>query len=100
MTLTEFLLARIAEDEQMANEGVDAGRCTCRPNPRSLLRRIDVHHPQCALRVLAECEAKRRIVADCAEYEGPETDGLSWRTLHAIALVYADHPDYRDEWRP
>lgn len=55
-------------------------------------------------RVLAECEAKRRIVRlhpeilgicqECANEQYP------CRTLGAVALPYADHPDYREEWRP
>jgi hypothetical protein len=58
-------------------------------------------------RVLAEVDAKRRILDDCAGYyeDGAEsaeavTDGMAWRTLVALALPYADRPGYRDEWRP
>lgn len=78
---------------------------------------ITRHDPS---RVLAECEAKRRIVemhrADGApvvdllgmEYEfcwtcsdsGPDAQAWPCDTIKALAAVYADHPDYRDEWRP
>ena len=55
-------------------------------------------------RVLTECEAKRLIV----RYHGSrmlgacqEDGGLfPCRTLRALALPYADHPDYCEEWRP
>lgn len=78
-------------------------------------------------RVLRECEAKRRIAEAFEEergrrdiynrdYDGGEFDfnendlrarlasnaecrGLEIALL-ALALPYADHPDYRDEWRP
>jgi hypothetical protein len=73
-------------------------------------------------RVLAECAAKRRIVelhplmdgttyrgtpccARCTangEYPADDdyTDEQNWPcpTLRALASVYADHPDFREEW--
>lgn len=68
-------------------------------------------------RVLAECEAKRRIVEDhtdsrepdycprCVKYRDQWEGFIVYcphpcPTLAALASVYADHPDYRDEWRP
>lgn len=52
---------------------------------------------------LAEVDAKRRILDDCARYADVEghavTDGLSARTVAALALPYADRRGYRDEWR-
>lgn len=94
-TLAEFLLERIAEDE--AHDGWHTvecgvglgywatGRCIC-------------GYPA---RILADCEAKRRIVAWVNQWpwraEPPSSvDGL----LPLLALPYADHPDYRPEWRP
>lgn len=87
MKLTEFLLARIAEDE--AEQPCEWG---------------------CHDRVLAECETKRRIVED---YQGvtlrpmlgdnPIVKGFVSAmdgVLAALALPYADHPHYREEWRP
>ncbi|MDB5243970.1 MAG: hypothetical protein JWP57_4596 [Spirosoma sp.] len=82
--LTEFLLARIAEDESAARALpsfiVDAAVAYER-----------IHFARWApARVLAECDAKRRAremqIAD-------ELDRI-------LALPYADHPDYRSEWRP
>lgn len=59
-------------------------------------------------RVLAECEAKRRIV-DAAQ-RAAQSDRQSEHlrgireadnyTLWCLSLPYADHTDYREEWRP
>jgi hypothetical protein len=53
-------------------------------------------------RVLAECEAKRRVVDEYrAVPEGmqqPYRAGLS-RALRCLALPYAGHEDFRPEWR-
>lgn len=75
MTLTEFLLARITEDEARlpALHGMPP-------------------HGAALTRAYAECEAKRRIV-DWARY-ALEPDAV----LLALALPYADHPDYREVW--
>ena len=113
-TLTEFLRARIAEDERrvefvrgfIPDEG-DQGEYI---NPA---------------RVLAECEAKRRIVdlhvgsANDPFYTGHgrlvdtcdvcvnfhadmDCSNEPWPcpTLRLLALPYADHPEFRSEWRP
>lgn len=65
-------------------------------------------------RVLAECEAKRRIVEGRTGIPHP-SDGCDgscdgpndhwhlvyeWDVLRALAAVYADHPDYREAWKP
>lgn len=55
--------------------------------------------------VLAECAAKRKIVEEC----GPGVDEVCQSyagnyvyapcpTLRAVAVPYADHPDYQQEW--
>ena len=92
MTLTEFLLARIAEDEKWRwhidyCRALDDGACDC----------------QATERVLAECEAKRRIVALHREAwrAGYENAAAYLQdALVAHAATYADHPDYRQEWKP
>lgn len=107
MTLTEFLVARIAEDEMAArcwsaaynNPGSHPGYHfevlrRHRSEWPTLWRSLDEFTPA---RVLAECEAKRQIV----EWLSSEL----FRTAHkdmlmVLAAVYADHPDYRDEWKP
>lgn len=54
-------------------------------------------------RVLADADAKRRIVAECEAAYGQDSRGmasLADGTLALLALPYAGHPDYRKEWRP
>lgn len=65
-------------------------------------------------RALAEVEAKRQIV-ERYHYEATSPFGEKWRecatcgaanepwpcpTLRLLALPYAAHQDYRDEWKP
>ena len=111
MTLTEFLLARIAEDEGKIHGDWSDGRG------------LHIITEEMFDRMLAECEAKRRIVGihelDPIEVyswgttgggcglcdHSCETGGDTWghdpcETLKALALPYADHPDYRQEWKP
>ena len=54
---------------------------------------IAAWHPT---RVLAECRAKRRLVEAGAALPDDATRGM---VLRGLASVYADHPDYRGEWR-
>jgi hypothetical protein len=171
VTLTEFLLARIAEDEEVARDAspggwsfpgiesvaggtlYDATRRIAdvvyeQPEDHDgrivrhlLVPEADVNGAHIArhdpARVLAECEAKRRIVewhenwpvlvrtepkmetdpADIRGYTMRMTQQIQWQTereyfrrfgeappsgpiLRLLAAVYADHPDYREEWRP
>lgn len=146
MTITEFLLARIAEDEAVARAATegpweadamdaghsrfemnvwitagDAGDTVCdmgglqrSHNEKVALddgykdaQHIARHDPA---RVLAECAAKRAIIA---EHQQDHLGAVCTRcrfiggymeypcpTLEALAAVYADHPDYRQEWAP
>lgn len=89
-TLTEFLLARITEDEE--------GLCHCCDD--GLGTQIGFAR--------AELDAKRRIVEDCADAWGSQLHaewgqvmrgGLD-RACRLMAAPYADHPDYREEWKP
>jgi hypothetical protein len=117
-TITEFLEARIAEDEAAARlRDVQ----TFGAEQRAFAGVQGVFDPA---RVLAECEAKRRIVAALEDErqrkdiynrdfdlgllttEGDFRSRLSanarWAGLdvavRALASVYADHRDFRDEW--
>lgn len=111
--LTDFLLARIAEDEAAATEIVSMP-----DGPVTIGNK----------RLLADCKAKRQILALHYRLDGaaPETfpyiddsygqqrvvwppcavcdEGSPKRpycdTVRILAAVYADHPDYREEWRP
>lgn len=65
MTLTEFLLARIAEDETVARKVLDAPSVWARTDegPLWFCDEQSDHVAMAPARVLAECEAKRRVVA-------------------------------------
>jgi hypothetical protein len=100
-TITGFLEARIAEDEALAraatpspwtlyNRGV-GWEIPELPEPHDGLTFIkaDAHyvahnHPA---RVLSECEAKRVVIGNA-----------NYTALNALAAVYSDHPDYREDW--
>ena len=139
MTIAEFLLARITEDEEAAQAAAEAARTApsndlsdrweamvvhsdsgkpfgviagapvqaTRPTAFAhTVEHIARHDPA---RVLADCEAKRRIVEELALPYIAERRRLmngqpSWEDEHPdllrlLALPYADHPDYREEWR-
>jgi hypothetical protein len=99
VTLGDFLLARIAEDEAEADAMM-----------RQYRQGGDVSSRRWR-RVLAECAAKRAIVARAARFVGSEppprpwgddpdaADSLAWPILLELAAVYAEHPDYDQAWR-
>jgi hypothetical protein len=86
MTLIDFLLARIAEDEAVARDSLALY------GPGSSLY-VARHDPA---RVLAECAAKRRIIAahEAADF------ALNDDVIRLLALPYAEHPDFDEAWRP
>jgi len=91
LTLTEFLLARIGEDEAVAG--------LLKPKPSSPMSESYGHShfiadPTSPARVLAECAAKKDIIF------GLSGTDFSNPIERRLAVPYADHPDYRDEWRP
>lgn len=103
MTLADFLLARIAEDEASA-----------RGRQMQVAAQFGKHDPVSdriagqpwPARVLAESEAKRRIVEMYIHLRSPAVFdpmgahvGLG-RSLRLLALPYAEHPDYGQKWRP
>ena len=99
MSITEFLLARVAEDEKAAQEDVEALECWAEDSPDLDAGALLWH----ARRVLRECEAKRleleeleRMILNGSEAERSSAEWL----LRVKAGVYADHSDYDPEWRP
>lgn len=106
MTLAEFILARVAEDEAAARvdqietttyEDLARGERTYVPGAITNVER----------RALAECNAKRRIIALADQHPygswSEENAEMGWFDLHArvlelLALPYADHPDYDGSW--
>ena len=135
MTLTEFLLARIAEDEAVARAVIEAdysdgiwhwdmhrakpyrsalvdnrGVVVLPPKnddvypSKNVADHIARHNPA---RVLAECEAKRRIVGmfESREEQAHESNAVAAHAtglllaMKCLATVYADHPDFDEAWR-
>ena len=117
MSITEFILARVAEDEYAANltyETCFVGTIEGRGS------RYDLAVRMAPARVLAECEAKRTILREHAatgedawkstyvcEACLTDRDGYSddwgpdqWpcRTVRSLAAIWAGHDDYRKEW--
>ncbi|SDD42014.1 DUF6221 family protein [Auraticoccus monumenti] len=98
-TLAAFVLARIADDEERAlfvQREVAAGRG---PETHQAWR-LGWHDEYDLLciepeRALAECEAKRAIVHQQEAWDQDPT--LLW-VVHNLALPYASHPEYREEW--
>lgn len=101
--LVEFLLARIAEDEAVARafDGIPS-RAYETDGLAASAEYVTVYASPA--RVLAECEAKRRVVERCAALADiqvrRQTRELAGDTLRALALPYADHSDYDEAWRP
>lgn len=103
MTLTEFLLARISEDEEWARK--DLANVTAPPNGMLIGDRAVVSPGE---RMLAECAAKRRVVENATAAAASldrQVPGMrailedsSW-DLRNIGAIYADHPDWRKEWK-
>lgn len=97
--LVEFLLARIACDEaKIEHMQREAVRVETAPIfgglPADWLGGVDIFVSPDRWR--AECEAKRRIVQEWGPFETYNGEAL----LRLLALPYADHPDWRAEWRP
>ena len=57
---------------------------------------IALHDPA---RVLRQVEAMRKILAECDEWMTAYAPTGAHRILLALAAVWSDHPDFRDDWR-
>jgi hypothetical protein len=110
MTITEFLEARISEDEKLAEEAsisMHGQRHTDAWDYTSyvLSSERDATEAQDKFivnwwpaRVLAECAAKRAII-EAFDPDAPDLDPYVGRDVIAmLAAVYKDHPDYQQEW--
>lgn len=113
VTIVEFLTARLDEDEARFEQEVEAETERYRhdgmPDATTQETRdywlrvpVETEWP----RYLAEIAAKRAIVARCGrEVRQQELnrrrhdfDTSERHALRALASVYSDHPDYREEW--
>jgi hypothetical protein len=98
MTLTEFLTARLDEDEADIPQQPTQEWCP----------ECEEWCPECGstvTRTSAEAVAKRQILAAWQENdEMHNAPGFHYRAqvfeqiIRTIATVYADHPDYQSEW--
>lgn len=116
--LTVWLREQIADDERVARAG--------EPDHEGLWRKLGNDGFEDHIlrwqptRVLAECDAKRRLVelhgpvdvhddSSCREcsdsgwagsVDGHSPVDLPCPTLRLLCLPYSDRPGYREEWRP
>lgn len=117
--LVTFLRARLDEDQRVAataGGGDDCGAWTAAGETVDFDQyEIGGFHPSTAAhvarhdpaRVLREVEAKRRLLEQFTlrgdsvrRTVQPSTGGVWDDLLRMLALPYAGHPDYREEWRP
>jgi hypothetical protein len=111
--LATWLLACVAEDEKVARDGEAA-----RPLPQVMLwgeeggeytRVFGYRHGPA--RVLAECDTKRRIIAECKYWYDKANRGedypaladrfeVAFGILRLLALPYRDRPGYVEDWSP
>jgi hypothetical protein len=100
MNLAEFLLARVAEDEAVARA---AGTGWAGPEPMGAIEGGDSVFVSPA-RVLAECEAKRSVLAlhrsgdAWCDYCSHSVVDDRCPTIRALAAVFRDHPDFDPAW--
>ena len=91
--LTEFLLARIAEDEAEAS-----CRAALRSDPTDGMPR----YQSIRLSTLAECRAKRATLDRLAEIDNDNCGCLGGAATEevrkAMAGVYAEHPHFDERW--
>lgn len=102
MSITEFLEARIAEDEALAHAVIATVTPDAWENPTKwgnfYPEDIAFWDSQTPNRVLAECAAKRAIIK-AFDPQFPDLDPYVGRDVIAmLAVVYSDHPDYQQEW--
>ncbi|MEU0991991.1 DUF6221 family protein [Streptomyces sp. NPDC005953] len=87
--------------------GMAVGHAAASADYNETAAHIARHDPT---RVLREAEAKRRLITIHRRYTDEPgqaclgcAGGIEWEScpvLPLLALPYADHPDYRPEWRP
>lgn len=121
--IAEFLKARISEDEADARAASEERLLEISMEGRRIIYDAGFMQMFTPTRVLAECAAKRSIIREHepVNYTGLGIDSPNacslcgclrvnmhdwkWKddsfpchTLKALAAIYKDHPDYRQEW--
>ena len=111
-TITEFLLAGFAEEEAVTRKALDmrTGIFGEREPDMDFIAWEDIGVPSVVVgveRALADIGAKRAIVEKFEWYDDRDYDPENFYRAQALqhamrflATVYADHPDYREEWKP
>jgi Family of unknown function (DUF6221) len=112
-TLARFLLARLHEDERIAQAARDADVAppspTAAPDRADLVSGLAVHIARHdPARVLLDVAAKRAVVQTwlvavrrrLIEHLDPDAVDMAETAIAHLAAVYADHPDYRQAWLP
>ncbi|GHE33363.1 hypothetical protein GCM10017673_40380 [Streptosporangium violaceochromogenes] len=102
--LAAFLNARLDEDAQTGRriKATRHGTLIVAPGDGESPTVVEISGD----RLLAEVEAKRRILAEHGPGSDPcdahdaEFRTIPCTTLLLLALPYANHRDYREEWRP
>lgn len=102
--IIEFLEARLAEDEAAAGElaaleAAEAEREAGAAGPALTRTGLEVS-PFTPARVLSECAAKRKILANVPLVTdiSSQMGGTSDYVLMCLASVYSWHPDYEEGW--
>ncbi|MFY7065972.1 DUF6221 family protein [Nocardiopsis changdeensis] len=114
MGIVEFLNARYDEEDRLADDMLDYQKHRSRSGE---IDPIDVHDPAHGMWVydddrmhntiaMDEVRLKREVAAKrgiLAFFERADGDSAWWyedAVLGQLAAVYADHPDYREAWKP
>lgn len=103
MTIVEFLTARLDEDEAEVDLGDFVGsdigaRAAERIDADIAVKRaiLGLHQPESESDDRPVCiTCATQVVA--GDLEG---DPYPCPTVRRLASIYADHPDYRSEWKP
>ena len=101
-TITDFILARVAEDERAAHYAMTRDPLNDRDTEGWWIGHYQHYTRHDPARVVAQCEAIRRVVLSCSEMQmsGVEMAAyLATQTIRTLALAHADHPDFREDWR-
>ena len=98
LTITDFLLARLAEDEALLATPT-ARRMVGRRMVEEPIERLPEYLVRDRERWAAECRAKRAIVDECERSMLNDWDSSTAEWIAAqLAAVYASHPDYDPAW--
>jgi hypothetical protein len=121
LTISDFILARVSEEEALAHAALDhlgpefnweaasVGEHFDRWNPwrvesACIGRRLLVKAHRTSGPVLTHLPGKDQVLyaATCATCGRSSEHPAPWPcyTLRVLALDWANHPDYRAEWRP